>query len=195
MKKVISILFMGALLFALPACMNNDKDAKETADSLNEAKDTTNSAMTSDGIAVEEDDAKFATEAANGGLVEVEFAHVAVAKTANAKLKDFANMMLTDHGKANEELKTIAMNKNISLPMSIDDAHQRKLDKLNEKTGKDFDKDYADAMVDGHQKMLDLMKKQAEDGKDAELRAFASKTMPVVQSHLDLIKKIRSEIK
>lgn len=194
MKNQFSFLCLFALLFICASC-SNVNDSKETADSLNKVKDTSDVPMVTGGIAVDEDDAKFATEAANGGMAEVEFARVALTKTTNTAIKDFANMMLNDHGKANEELKAIATDKNITLPTAIDDEHQKKLDKLNEKTGRDFDKEYADAMVNGHQKMLDLMKKESEKGHDPELRAFATKTIPVVQSHLDLIKKIRDGLK
>jgi len=194
MKNQFPFLYLFALLFICVSC-SNVKDSKESADSINKAKDTSDVPMVTGGIAVDEDDAKFATEAANGGMAEVEFARVALTKTTNASIKDFANMMLNDHGKANEELKAIAADKNITLPTAIDNDHQQKLDKLTTKTGRDFDKDYADAMADGHQKMLDLMKKESEKGHDPELRAFATKTIPVVQSHLDLIKKIRDGLK
>jgi putative membrane protein len=195
MKKLGFITMIAAGLLIFQGCSNETKDSKETADSLNEAKDTTGSASATGGIAVEEDDAMFATNAANGGMVEVAFGKVALSKTTNPQLKAFAEMMVSDHGKANEELKTIAMAKNITLPTNIDEDHQKKLNDLNAMSGKDFDKNYTDAMVDGHEKTLKLMEDEAKDGKDAELKAFASKTAPVVKSHLDMIKKIKDGMK
>jgi len=158
------------------------------------AKDTTTMPMVTGGIAVNEDDAQFATAAAVGGMAEVQFARLALSKTSDTAIKDFANMMLTDHGKANEELKAIAMDKNISLPGTIDKDHQQKLDQLAKKNGTDFDKAYANAMIDGHQKMQDLLKKESEKGEDTTLRAFASRTLPVVQMHLDRIQKINDSL-
>ena len=193
MKKQILLFGLPVLLFSYTSC-NNVKDSKESADSLNMAKDTTTMPMVTGGIAVNEDDAQFATAAAVGGMAEVQFARLALSKTSNTAIKDFANMMLTDHGKANEELKAIAMDKNISLPGTIDKDHQQKLDQLAKKNGTDFDKAYANAMIDGHQKMQDLLKKESEKGEDTTLRAFASRTLPVVQMHLDRIQKINDSL-
>jgi putative membrane protein len=147
------------------------------------------------GIAVEESDVDFATKAAVGGMAEVQFGNLAIQKTTNTQIKDFANMMVKDHGKANDELMAIATTKNITLPTMLDDEHQKKMSELSGRSGNDFDKTYVDAMVDGHKKTLKLMQDEAKDGKDADLRAFAAKTAPIVQSHLNMITKIHDGMK
>ncbi|SMD18668.1 DUF4142 domain-containing protein [Pedobacter nyackensis] len=195
MKKLIYSLSISVAAFAFQGCSNGTKDAKETADSLNKVKDTTTDIMATGGIAVGESDAEFTTKAAVGGMAEVEYGKLAVQKTTNAKIKDFANMMITDHSKANEELMAIAKIKNITLPAILDDEHQKKMHELNVKIGNDFDKTYVETMIDGHKKKLKLMQDEAKDGKDAELRAFAMKTAPIVQSHLDMINKIHEGMK
>ncbi len=194
MKKLIYLCCVGIASIAFQAC-NNNKDAKQTADSLNKTKDTTSNAMNTGGIAVNSDDAKFATDAANGGMAEVALGKLALTKTSNASIKKFAQMMVDDHGKANDELKGIAKKKNITLPDAVDTDHQKKMDDLDKKHGRDFDKAYVDAMIDGHKKTLDLMNKEAKDGKDADLKAFAAKVAPTVQMHLDAIKKIHDDMK
>lgn len=195
MKKLGYTVMIMLSALAFEACnSNNTKDAKETADSLNETKDTASAMGTSGKMDVIKEDADFATTAAMGGLAEVEFSKLAAAKATNAKLKSFANMMITDHEKVNEELKTIAISKNISLPSALDDDRQKKWDDLNTKNGKDFDKKYADLMVDDHQKTFDLMEKQAKEGVDPELKALAAKTAPIVKSHLESIKKIKNSL-
>lgn len=195
MKKLVYLLSISVAGFAFQGCNSGTKDAKETADSLNEVKDTTSNVTATGGIAVDASDATFATKAAVGGMAEVEFGNLALEKTSNPQVKDFANMMVSDHGKANEELKAIAKMKNITLPGALDEEHQKKMTELNGKTGKDFDKAYVEAMVDGHDKTLKLMQDEAKDGKDADLKAFASKTSPVVNTHLVMIKKIRDTMK
>lgn len=195
MKKLIYLCCIGMASFAFQACNHGNKDAKETADSTNKAKDTTSNAMNTGGIAVNSDDAKFATDAANGGLAEVALGKLALTKTSNASIKKFAQMMVDDHSKANDELKGIAKTKNITLPDAVDADHQKKMDDLDKKHGADFDKAYVDAMVDGHKKTLDLMNKEAKDGKDADLKAFAAKVAPTVQMHLDAINKIHDSMK
>ncbi|MBW4889391.1 DUF4142 domain-containing protein [Mucilaginibacter sp. HMF5004] len=194
MKKVMYVMMIATAAFAFQAC-NGNKDAKETADSLNKTKDTTTNAMNTGGIAVTNDDAKFATAAANGGMAEVALGKLALTKTSNAAVKDFANMMVTDHGKANEELMAIAKAKNITLPATVDEDHQKKMDDLSKLNGTEFDKAYVDAMVDGHKKTLDLLNDEAKDGKDTELKAFAAKTAPTVKTHLDAINKIHDGLK
>jgi putative membrane protein len=195
MKKLTHLIIIALSAYALQGCNGAPKDAKESADSVNKTKDTTTQAAATGGIAVDKDDAKFATAAANGGLAEVALGKLALQKTANAQIKDFANMMVTDHGKANDELKAIAAKKNITLPDSVDTDHKQKMDDLSKKSGKDFDKAYVDAMIDGHKKTLDLMQDGAKSCKDADLKAFAAKTAPTVKMHLDAINKIHDSMK
>ncbi len=195
MKKLSYVFMIALTAFTIESCNNAPKDAKQSADSLNKTKDTTTNAATTGGIAVSADDAKFATTAAAGGMAEVEIAKLAESKTQNAQIKDFAQMMVTDHGKANDELMGIAKTKNITLPATLDADHQKKMDDLSKMSGKDFDKAYVDAMVDGHKKTLSLMQDEAKNGKDADLKAFAAKTAPTVQMHLDAINKIHDSLK
>jgi len=186
---------IAAAAYAMQGCNSTPKDAKQSADSLNKTKDTTTNVATTGGIAVAADDAKFATAAANGGMAEVALGKLAQEKGASESVKSFGAMMVTDHGKANDELMAIAKTKNITLPATVDAEHQKKMDDLSKLTGKDFDKAYVDAMVDGHKKTLSLMQDEAKNGKDADLKAFAAKTAPVVQSHLDAINKIHDSMK
>jgi putative membrane protein len=190
MKKLIYLCCLSVASFAFQSCNNAHKDAKDTADSVNKTKDTTSHAAKTGGIAVDKDDAKFATDAADGGMAEVELGKIALTKTHIASLRKFAQMMVDDHGKANEELKAIAQKKNITLPDAPDNDHKKKIADLEKKHGKDFEKAYVEAMIDGHKKTLDLMDKEAKDGKDADLKAFAEKTAPTVRMHLEAIKRI-----
>jgi putative membrane protein len=193
MKKLMYVMAISALAFQ--ACNGGNKDAKESADSLNMAKDTTTNTTATGGIAVEEADAKFTTQAAVGGMAEVELGKLALEKSSNPQVKDFATMMVKDHGMANTELMAIAQQKNITLPSTVDDEHKKKMDDLSKKTGADFDKAYVDAMVGGHKSTLKLMEDESRDGKDADLKAFATKTAPIVQSHLVMINKINDRMK
>jgi len=195
MKKLSYAIMIAVAAYAFQGCNNTPKDAKENADSLNKTKDTTKNTAATGGIAVTADDAKFATDAANGGMAEVALGKLAQTKAANAQVKSFADMMVTDHSKVNDELTAIAKTKNITLPAAPDADHQKKLDDLSKLSGKDFDKAYVDAMVDGHKKTLDLMQNAAKNCADADLKAFAAKTAPIVQTHLDAINKIHDSMK
>ena len=178
------------------------KDSKEAADSTNASKDSSTMAATdtagvtgAHGIAVDENDAKFATAAANGGMAEVAVGQLAGEKAMNAKVKAFASMMVTDHSKVNEELMAIAKAKNITLPSAPDEEHQKKKADLAAKTGADFDKAYVDAMIDGHKKTISLFEDAAKNCKDADLKAFAEKTLPTIKGHLTEIESIKKGMK
>jgi putative membrane protein len=195
MKRLIYLVAISASAFAFQGCNSGTKDAKENADSLNMSKDTTSDAMATGGIAVAPSDSEFATKAAVSGMAEVALGKLALSKTTNPQLKEFANMMVKDHGKANTELMALAKTKNITLPTAVDDVHKKKMEDLQKKSGVDFDKGYAQAMVEGHEATLKLMQGESTDGKDADLKAFAAKTAPIVQTHLTMIDTIHKSMK
>ena len=195
MRKLTLITMIALTLGLFQACKSNKSagngdSTAGTSDTAMKMTDTTKK-----GAMVANPDSAFTTKAAVGGMAEVALGKLALSKSANAKIKDFAQMMVTDHGKANDELMSIAKSKNIALPTNVDADHQKKMDDLSTKTGKDFDKAYVDAMIDGHKKTLDLMQDEAKNGKDADFKAFAAKTAPVVQHHLDAIKTIDKSMK
>ena len=195
MKKLSYVFMIATAALALQSCNHAAKDAKDSADSLNKTKDTTTNVAATGGIAVASGDAKFATTAANGGLAEVALGKLALTKTTNQSIKDFATMMVTDHGKINDQLAAIAKAKNITLPAEPDSAHLKKAAELGKLGETDFDKQYVSAMIEGHKKTLDLMNDEAKNGKDSTLKAFAAQTAPTVQMHLDAINKIKDNMK
>lgn len=135
----------------------------------------------------------FWTKAAQGGMAEVELAKLALQKSTNADVKKFAQMMVTDHTKANDELKALATKKNVTLPTDIG-SHKTTLADLNGKTGAEFDKAYVEAMVDDHETDVDLFSDNT-DNSDADIKAFTTKTLPTLQSHLKMIKDIQTKVK
>lgn len=192
MKKlsVITMIALAACMFQ--ACSGN-KDSTETADSINAEKDTANAVEA--GVAVDESDAKFTVEAANGGMAEVALGKLAQGKATNAKVKEFADMMVADHTKANDELMALAKTKNITLPNAVGADEQKAMDDLSKKSGKDFDKAYVDMMVDDHKKDVDKFEDASKNAKDADIRAFAAKTLPTLKTHLEHINAIHDGMK
>lgn len=180
---------------AFQACKSNTKDSTSTADSANMTKDTSQNTAATGGIAVDQDDAKFVTTAANDGMAEVNLGKMAQQKAVSKRVKAFADMMVTDHTKAGDELAAIAKNKNITLPAMPDADAQQKADDLSKKSGKDFDKAYVDAMVEGHKNAVQLFTDASNNCKDADLKAFAIKTLPTLKMHLDSINAIKASMK
>ncbi len=137
----------------------------------------------------------FMMEAAKGGMAEVELSRVATTKSQNADVKKFAQQMIQDHTNANTELKQLAGKKNITLPTELDAPHKAIKDRLSGLSGAEFDKEYVNAMVTDHEKTVALFQSQANGGTDADAKAFAAKTLPKLQGHLDMIKGMQSKMK
>jgi putative membrane protein len=136
----------------------------------------------------------FMEDAAQGGMAEVELGKLASQKGADAEVKKFGQMMVTDHTKANNELKTLAASKKMELPKDMG-SHKSEHDKLNGLSGADFDKEYVDGMVSDHETDVAMFEKQANNGTDPEVKAFAAKTLPTLKKHLEAIKAIQAKMK
>lgn len=139
----------------------------------------------------------FWLDAARGGLAEVELSRLAATKAQNAEVKQFAQMMITDHTKANAELKTLAAKKNAVIPTDLDSNHKDTLEDLQNLTGAEFDRAYVEAMVDDHESSIELFEDTAEDddAENADAKAFAAKTLPTLKKHLEMIKNIQTKLK
>ena len=192
MKKlsVITMIALAACMFQ--ACSGN-KDSAETADSINAERDSANAVEA--GVAADEGDAKFAVDAANGGMAEVALGKLAEGKAVNAKVKEFAAMMIADHTKANDELMALAQSKNITLPQAVSSDKQATMDNLTKKSGSDFDKAYVDQMVDDHKKTISLFEDASKNAKDADIKAFVDKTLPTLRTHLEHVNAIHDSMK
>lgn len=129
-------------------------------------------------------DAKFAMKAAQGGMAEVQLGQLAAQKASNPDVKAFGQMMVDDHTKANDQLKSVAGQENITLPTTLDAKDQALMTKLQGLSGEDFDKTYVKAMVKDHQQDVKEFQKEADKGKDPQIKNFASQTLPVLQQHL-----------
>lgn len=139
-------------------------------------------------------DASFALEAANGGMAEVELGKLAQEKAADAKIKEFASMMVTDHSKATEELKAIAAAKQITLPTVPNPDKQTIKKELSAKSGDDFDKAYVAEMVKDHQMDINLFEQAQKTLQGPELKQFVEKTLPVLRKHMDHIESISKQV-
>lgn len=197
MKKLNLILTMALSAAIFQACTGNKGTNSTDSTSTSSSKTDTTETLVADTSKIPADsiDIKFADKAAAGGMAEVALGKLALQKTTDPKIKEFANMMVTDHSKANDELMVIAKAKNITLPGTLDAEHQEKMDDLSKKNGADFDKAYVNAMVDGHKSTLTLMRDEAKNGKDADIKKFADKTSVIVQMHTEMITKIKKGMK
>ena len=135
-------------------------------------------------------DRDFLMDAALGGLMEVELGRLAAQQGASDAIKQFGQRMVDDHSKANEELKTLATSKGITLPTAIDDKQRQQVTKLSAMSGADFDRAYAKMMLKDHEKDVSEFEKQSMKGTDPDVKAFAGKTLPTLQEHLTMVKAL-----
>ena len=133
-------------------------------------------------------DLAFMNDAAPGGMAEVELGKLAVSKTQNAEIKAFAQKMIVDHSKAGDELKQLATQKKVTLPPDVLPAHKQLMEKLSKLSGADFDKEYVKAMVEAHEKDVTAFENVSKTAADADVKAFATKTLPTLKMHLEMIK-------
>ena len=122
------------------------------------------------------------TKAAQGGMAEVELGKLAQTNASSDAVKQFGQRMVDDHTKAGEELARIAADKGITLPTGLDAKDQATKDRLSKLTGKEFDRAYMQDMVKDHRTDVAEFKKEAASGKDPEVKAFASKTLPTLRN-------------
>ncbi|XZF15706.1 DUF4142 domain-containing protein [Chitinophagaceae bacterium MMS25-I14] len=185
-NTTLQLLIATFMLSAVAACGNHEPDSKETAKEENSQKfDSTTI----------EGDTKFAVTAADGGMMEVQLGKLALTNASDQQVKALGQMMINDHSKANDELKQVATQKNISLPAALSDKHQQKYDELSKKTGAEFDKAYTDLMVDDHKEDIEEFQKEADKGNDADLKTWAAGKVPVLQQHLQMAQTAQDAVK
>jgi putative membrane protein len=198
MKK-LPILFLCACMAA--ACTKTETpntSATETSATETMSTDTastTSSTLSSAATSLSHDDQEFLTKTAEGGMAEVDLGNLAAQSAAAADVKTFASQMVTDHSKANDELKQLATQKSFTLPAEPNQEQKDLKAKLAAKSGKEFDKDYMKAMVDDHEKVVKAFENAAANAGDADVKAWAAKTLPTLQHHLEMAKATEKKVK
>jgi putative membrane protein len=138
-------------------------------------------------------DYKFVKAAACGGMMEVELGKIAAQKSATPSVQHFGEQMVTDHGKADQQLKDIASRNGATLPTQLDEDQQKEVDKLNSLSGDDFDKKYISLMVHDHKKDLKEFEHASKNAENADLKTFAADTTSVIQKHLDMAESLKTQ--
>jgi putative membrane protein len=194
MKKILLSGIMAAAILA--ACNSNEKSTSETTMSSDTVSRMDTMSKPADTIATAPafSDNDFAMQAAEGGMTEVKAGELAVKQGTAAAVKSLGKMMVTDHTKANNELKKIAAKNNIVLPTAIPADKQQKLDAIAALKGADFDKAFVDMMEEGHTNTIALFMTEASKGTNADLKAFADKTLPVLNHHMEMVTSTKDAV-
>jgi putative membrane protein len=163
------------------------------------------------GAAVSAGDREFVEQTMAGGMAEIELGRLAVERSANAEVKQFAEMLVKDHSTAGEEMKQIAMRHSIPMPTAVDERHQELKSKLSNLKGTEFDREYMNAMVEGHEDVVDRLQTRASEDRfgddkgsvrpegsdnpvEADINQWAAAALPTVRHHLDEAKRIHDSL-
>jgi putative membrane protein len=142
------------------------------------------------GVAPKTED--FVKQVAISDMFEIESSKQAQQRAQAAPVKTFAGQMTTDHGKTTTELKGLVSGGKVKaeLPTAMDSSHKSKLDKLAGLNGADFDKQYVSDQQSAHKDAVDLFERYAKGGDNADLKAWASKTLPALKHHKEMADKL-----
>jgi putative membrane protein len=140
-------------------------------------------------------DHNFAAKAAQGGMAEVKLGELAKEHGESPDVKAFGARMVKDHTMANDELKAIAARKGITLPADMDAKDQARYDRLSKMNGAEFDKSYMRDMVSDHKTDIAEFRRESERGTDADIKAFAAKTLPTLEEHLKMAESAEAKVK
>lgn len=179
MVKIKHIAMSAAILISVSAELNA-VSGKNTGENKGKVMQTAAQPM----------DRKFIMDTAGGNLAEIKMGQLAKQRATNAEVKDFAQMMINDHTKANNELAQIAQRMGVALPKDVDPYHRAAMAGMSSLSGMAFDMAYVKGQLGDHALTLDLLEMQEKSGKDPELRQFAARTKPVVQKHYEIAREL-----
>jgi putative membrane protein len=198
LKKLLSA---AALTLIVVACGEKaGQPDTDTTGSVASASQTTTDAASTTGSTggtvsnMSEDDKTFASKAGMGGLAEVQLGNLAMKNGSNADVKTFAQRMITDHSRANQELQQLATLKGLALPTELAGEHKEAFDHLSTLNGAEFDKAYMQHMVEDHEKDVAEFEKASTSVSDPELKDWAQRTLPTLRDHLTQAKAIADKL-
>jgi putative membrane protein len=176
-----TILVLSAALL-LTGCQNATRDTANTTVSGAPAARTIGA------------DSAFLREVTLANKTEVQLSEIALRQSNNPDVRRFAQMMLNDHTKAQNEVMKMAQSAGVSLPDRLDAEHQKKLDKLTGLSGDAFDREFARIMVEDHQKVVAKFEDHARSGRDPQVKSWAARTLPDLRQHLQHAKDLQSKL-
>jgi len=190
MVKRMAVLMAWLAVGLLLAC--NVRAADDPAKS-DQNRDRDASANTTSGN-LNSHDAGFLNAISRGNVAEVKLAKLAEQNASSDRVKDYARTLIKDHQANEDQLKTLAKDKNLSLATDVDDKQQATYDRLSKLNGADFDKAYIKDMISDHENDIDLAKEFSKHGQDNDVKSFADQLTPKLQEHLRMAKDVNDQL-
>ena len=135
-------------------------------------------------------DQQFVDFAAQTDMLEANLGQLAATKTSSQGVKDYAEMLVTDHTDDYTQLGVVAGKDNLVVPKALDAAHDKMIAPFKNLKGPAFDHRYIQEMIAGHTKAIQVYTKEATDAQSADLKAYANQTLATLQKHLDGAKNL-----
>lgn len=174
---------MSAVILTFAVGLSLGVFAGQEPTATNDKTSTRNRVVEASGAMVHATDQKFMMDAARGGMMEVQLGQTAQQKASSAAVKELGKKMEQDHTQAGNDLTVLAKAKNVSLPADVG-SEKAMLDKMSNLSGAAFDKAYIKSMVRDHKKDVKEFEREAADGMDSDVKAFAAKMLPAWREHL-----------
>src|SRR4030095_15642098 len=183
MKKFFALL--PAFCFMLFACNDRDDTTTESTTNTSTSTNTVTDAnvSTTNTVVTDEKSSEFLKKVTNSGMAEVQLAKLAQQKATMDAVKNFAAMLERDHTAVNEQVKTLAGQRNVAVPSTISDDKQKMYSDMEKMTGKAFDKEYISMMVKSHNDGISLFEDTRSNASDIDVKNFADKTLPALKMH------------
>jgi len=204
MRNRLGLIVAGAALAVmLAACEKDDMTGlpeTDTTGTVQSAQQTTPASATTTGVtggtssAMAPEDKEFVSNAGMRGLSEVQMGNLALQRATNAEVKAFAQRMVTDHSNANAELAQLATTKGVALPTELEGEPEIGFEHLSTLSGAEFDTAYMQHVLADHQKDVSDFEKTSTSAQDADLKAWAAKTLPTLQQHLRLAREVAGKV-
>jgi len=194
------------VLAGITGCHSGSKDSTTIADSANQqqvaktdsaakAQVTQSDSTLKANKKLGEDASKFLVKSYEAGMYEIQLSQLAATNGLDADVKSLAASLVTAHTAINSKISAIAASANFVLPVAIDAGHQKDLQDMGKLTGADFDKKYINAIVDGHEAAVSSYKDAYKNLSPGDTKTFAAETLPKIQDHLAMAKKVQDRIK
>jgi putative membrane protein len=184
MKRVIFyVLLAGIAGFSRVLSCSPEKDTVKNTNQINDQR--AQDKLTSREVAT------FLVKSADARMMDAQEGALAIEKGGSTAVKSYGKLMIKDQEKILAEIKNLAAKKNVTLPPAISNKKERGRNNLADESGADFDKRFIKMMTNDHERDIKLFRK-ALDSKDADVRAFAQKYLPMIEGHLQKIQSIQN---
>jgi putative membrane protein len=135
-------------------------------------------------------DQKFIDMAAQTDMLEAHLGQMAADQAADQGVKDYAQMLVSDHTGDYQQLTALATKDSLTVPTALDAAHDKMIAPFEKLKGAAFDSRYTHTMVAGHTEAIGVYTKESTDAQNPDVKAYASATLPTLQKHLDAAKDL-----